>query len=178
MRLLTGVRLCALLAVSSTLMQVPLLAAEACSDFSWNVTRERALFAGPALAVTAGADSGSAPALAPERLYAVQLQPLPQVTFVTAPGKSRAANDGYAGLATLSIATPGAYRIAVDTPLWIDVVADGGLMNVKAFQGASGCNAPHKILEFEFAVARQVVLQFSATTSARIRVSITASSVR
>jgi hypothetical protein len=104
----------------------------------------------------------------------LQLQPLARVTFLTAPGKKLPADGTYAGLASLQIATPGSYRIAVDVPFWIDVVADGGLMTAKGFQDAPGCNAPHKIVAFDFPVARQVTLQFSGSASSSVRVSISA----
>ena len=47
-------------------------------------------------------------------------------------------------------------------------------MSVKDFQGAHDCDAPRKILEFEFRVPRQVVLQFSSATDSDLRISITA----
>jgi hypothetical protein len=147
-------------------------AADPCSDFTWDVSRERALFAGVAVASAAGADNASAPMLVPNKLYALQLRPLSQVTFVTAPGKKITGDAAFGGLATLRISAAGAYRIAVDVPFWIDVVANGGLMNVEKFQGAPGCNAPHKVLEFEFPVPREVVLQFSGDRASSVRVAI------
>jgi hypothetical protein len=167
-----------LLAIDLNGAALPLLAADPCSGFAWAVGRERALFATPALSLAAGTDSASAPVLVPERLYALQLQPLGKVIFLTAPGKNMPADGSYAGLAALRISTPGTYRISVDVPYWIDVVADGGLMSAKGFQGAPGCNAPHKIVEFAFPLARQVMLQFSGPASASIRVAISAASAR
>jgi hypothetical protein len=178
MRSQSRARLTLLLAIGLNMAALPLLAADPCSGFAWEVSRERALFATSALSVAAGADSASAPVLVPERLYALQLQPLSKVTFLTAPGKSMAADGSYAGLAALQISTPGTYRISVDVPYWIDVVADGGLMSAKGFQGAPGCNAPHKIVEFAFPLARQVMLQFSGPASASIRVGISAAGGR
>jgi STE24 endopeptidase len=165
MRSLIVARLGMLLAICLGPLAMPSPAADPC--------RERALFAGSTTAVPAGADSASAPVLLPERLYDVQLQPQANVSFVTAPGKSIPADGVYAGIAALQISTPGVYRIAADTSFWIDVVEDGGLASAKGFQGAAGCNAPHKIVEFDFPVARQVMLQFSGAASASVRVSIT-----
>jgi hypothetical protein len=108
----------------------------------------------------------------------LQLQPQSRVTFLTAPGRKIPADGAYAGLASLQIAAPGAYRISVNLPFWIDVVADGGLMAAKGFQGAAGCAAPHKIVAFDFPVARQVTLQFSGAASSSVRVSITLESSR
>lgn len=158
----------------------PILAADAlpCSGFTWNVAHERALFAGAATQLTAGSEPATAPALVPERLYALQLQPLARVRFVTAPGKSKPGEDTYAGVAALQITTPGTYFIAADAPFWIDVVADGGLVTAKAFQGAHDCNAPHKIVVFDFPVARQFMLQFSGAAGADVRFSVTAAGQR
>jgi hypothetical protein len=167
-----------MLLVSSTLAPMPLLAAETCSEFTWDVTRERALFTGAGKTTAAGVDSASAPLLAPGQLYALQLQPQAKVSFVTAPGRNRATEGSYAGLATLKIATPGAYRISADAALWIDVVADGGLMTAKAFQGAHDCTGPRKIVAFDFPVARQVTLQFSGAENASVRVSVTAADAK
>jgi len=168
----TGACLVSACLVSACLAASPLRAADPCSDFSADVSRERALFAGEAIADRAGADSASAPLLLPERVYALQLRPISEVTFVAAPGRKAGGEHAYAGLAMLRIETPGIYRIALDAPLWVDVVADGGTLPVKAFQGAQDCNAPHKILEFEFAVARKVVLQFSGEHGSTVRVAI------
>jgi len=153
---------------------MPSRAADPCSQFSWDVARERALFAGTATAVLAGTDAASAPRLLAEHLYELQLRPLDQVRFVATPGRQSSGQSAYAGLATLRITAPGRYRIAVDAPFWIDVVADGGLMSVAGFQGAPDCNAPHKILEFEFAVVRELTLQFSGDRGSRVRVGIVA----
>jgi hypothetical protein len=153
----------------------PLPAADPCSSFTWDVSRELALFAGPATALAAGADSGATPSLALDRLYSLTLRPLNEVTFVAAPGKRNGAESGYAGLATLEIKAPGKYRFALDAPAWIDVIADGGAMNTSAHQGASGCAGPRKIVEFEFSVARRVTLQFSGADAATLRLTVTPS---
>ena len=96
--------------------------------------------------------------------------------MVTAPGRQSPNDVGYAGLAKLRIPAAGLYRISVDAPVWIDVVADGGLMGVRDFQGAHDCAAPRKILLFEFPVPRQVVLQISGASSASVRLGVTAAS--
>jgi hypothetical protein len=159
-----------------TLLSAPLPAADdPCSAFTWDVSRELKLFAGPATALAAGADSAAAPSLAMERLYSLTLRPLNEVTFVAAPGKRNTAASGHAGLATLDIKAPGKYRFALDAPAWIDVIADGGAMNTSGHQGAAGCAGPHKIVEFEFSVARRVTLQFSGADMAALRLTVTPS---
>jgi hypothetical protein len=163
--------LMAILALASA----PSFAADPCSGFTWDVSRELRLFAGPATSVSAGADSAAAPALATGRLYALTLRPLSEVTFVTAPGKRNGAENGYAGLATLDIKTPGKYRFALDAPAWIDVIADGGAMNTSGHQGDSGCAGPRKIVEFDFSVSRRVTLQLSGADSPAVRITVTPS---
>jgi hypothetical protein len=158
-----------------TLSSVPSLAADPCSGFTWDVRRELGLFAGHATPRTAGGDSAAAPTLALERLYSLKLRPLNKVTFVAAPGKRNGAEGGYAGLAALDIKAPGRYRFALDTPAWIDVIADGGAMNPTGHQGASGCTGPRKIVEFEFSVARRVTLQFSGADQPALRITVTPS---
>jgi hypothetical protein len=168
------VALTATLLGAVTLIAAPASAAdESCAQFSWDVGHERALFAGEGLRLAAGSDSGSAPTLEMAHLYALQLKPLGEVRFVTTPGGRHFAEGGFAGLAALKITTPGTYRISVDSAVWIDVVADGGLLDVKDFQGAHDCTAPRKILEFDFPVPRTVMLQISAAGNASVRLAVT-----
>jgi hypothetical protein len=108
-------------------------------------------------------------------MYELKLTPQPQVTFALPPGKTMLTDGAYAGLVTFRVTTAGAYRVAVDVPFWIDVVADGRLVATKDFQGAHGCDAPHKIVEYELAAAQPLVLQVSGSTNAVVRLTVTAS---
>jgi hypothetical protein len=152
---------------------IPAVADDACTDFKWDVGKERQLFAGPATAVQAGADLKSAPAVVPNRFYRMQLQPQAEVAFVAGPGKKKAADGGYAGLATLKIPAEGGFRVSIDMPFWIDVVANGVLLPAKDFQGQHDCSAPHKIVEFELVGAQPFVLQFSGAATNSIGVTVT-----
>lgn len=49
----------------------------------------------------------------------------------------------------MTVAQASSYRISLDAPLWIDVLANGGALAARDFQGRAGCSAPHKIVEFE-----------------------------
>jgi len=158
---------------AAALSAMPARADDPCSSFTWDVSRELALFTGQATALTAGTDSGAAPSLSLGRLYRLQLRPLGEVRFVAAPGKGNAVETGFAGLAAIEIRSPGAYRIAIDAPFWIDVVADGGLVRSTGHQGAAGCSGPHKIVEFEFPLARRLLLQFSGADADSVRVTVT-----
>jgi len=95
---------------------LPAPAADACLDFKWDVSAERALFAGSPVALPAGTDPKAAPVVVPNRLYALRLAAQDHVTFAVPPAKKPASSTAYAGLATLNIPVPGSYRIAVDLP--------------------------------------------------------------
>ncbi len=156
----------------------PLHADDACIDFKWDVSKERALFAGTPTALKSAREPASAPVIAPNRLYRLHLTPQDQVTFAVNPGKKAAAKDAFAGLATLKIAAAGAYRIAIDLPVWIDVVASGSLLPAKDFEGQRNCSAPHKIVEFDLAGERPVVVQFSGSMNEDILLTVTTSPAR
>jgi hypothetical protein len=145
-----------------------------CAKFSWNVERERALFATTPQAVAAGHDAASAPQLEPNRLYQLQLTAAAQVTLALPPGKKSAGDSSYAGLARLSLAQPGSYRVSADQPVWIDIVADGKMIDSADFQGRSGCLAPHKIVQYSLPAGRELLLQLSGAPSAGVRLAITA----
>jgi hypothetical protein len=148
-------------------------AADACSGFTSNVARELALFAGAPQGGTTGVVQDSAPTLANERLYELALAPQEQVQFVVAPGKKPRAGNTYGGLAKFRVIADGLYRISLDQPYWVDVVADGKIVPSKDFQGRPGCNAPHKVVEFALSSSQDLLLQFSNAASPRVRVTIT-----
>lgn len=149
----------------------------ACIDFQWDVRKERALFAATPGALNAGTDARSAAAIVPNRLYKLRLVPQDHVNFPIAPAKKPAA-DTFAGLATLKISAAGSYRVALDLPLWIDVVSGGALVAAKDFESQRNCSAPHKIVEFDLTGAQAFVLQFSNATSENILLSVTPTPAR
>jgi len=147
--------------------------ADGCLDFKWDVSKERALFAATPSALQAGKDPMSPPAVVPNRLYSLQLSAQDQVTFKVSPKEKKMAAAGYGGLATLNISAPGVYRIAMDVPSWIDVVADGALLKATDFQGQHECSAPHKIVEFELAGTRPLLLQLSNAGKDKVLLTVT-----
>jgi hypothetical protein len=152
--------------------------ADDCVDFKWDVASERALFAGPATALTAGADAKTAPAMQLQHLYELKLLPQEQVSFATTPGKKSPRGASYAGLATFKIPAPGSYRVSIDMPFWIDVVHDGALVTATDFQGQHGCDSPHKIVVFDLPGTRPFTLQLSNATPQSVRLTITATPAR
>jgi hypothetical protein len=152
--------------------------ADECAGFKWDVSKEHALFRGSSTSITAAKSAASAPALAANRLYLLQLAPQSNVAFAVPPGKTVPAEDAYAGLAVLKLETPGNYRVSVDVPLWIDVVADAKLAPPVDYQGQRDCSAPHKIVEFALSGGTSYVLQISASATTNVRLAVTPAPVR
>ena len=147
-----------------------------CTAFTWDVTHERTLFRQEAQNLAAGNAAAAAPTLATDRLYQLQLRAQTEVAFATQPGK-KMPDEGktYAGLASLTVATGGVYRIALDQALWVDVIADDSLVQARDFQGRPGCNAPHKIVEFLLPAGKRITLQFSGGRVSTVKVTVTRS---
>ena len=147
-------------------------AEEPCVDFKWDVTQERALFAGSAAPLQAGSDAKSAPTIQLNHLYAVKLLPQDQVVLAVAAGKKPPVS-GMAGMLSFNVPASGSYRVALDMPVWIDIAANGALVRAKDFQGQHACGAPHKIVEFDLIGTRPFFLQLSgATDSVRLTVTV------
>ena len=152
---------------------IPALADDSCRDFKWDVSAERALFAGAATSLASGTDLKSAPTILPNHFYQLRLKPQDQVSFVAGPGKKSPPAGAYAGLASVKISQPGSYRFALDAPFWIDVVSNGTLLSAQDFQGQHDCAAPHKIVEFDLVGSQSLVLQLSSAMSDTVRLTIT-----
>jgi hypothetical protein len=146
-----------------------------CTGFTWDVARERALFAQAGLGLAAAKDSSSLKQLSLDKLYQLQLPPQEQVTFPVPPGKKKQTEGVFAGLAGFQVTVAGTYRVAADMPLWIDVISNGKILPTKDYQGQRGCDAPHKIVEFVLPAAQQLILQLSGASEANVRLSITQS---
>ena len=151
---------------------------EGCLDFKWEVSKERALFASTPTSLAAGTEVKSAPALAVDRAYSLKLAPQRQVAFAAGPGKSPGDRPAYAGLATLKVPSTATYRISIDMPFWIDVVARGTLLSPTDFQGQHTCAAPHKIVEFTLQAGSPLVLQLSGGNQDGVVLTVTAAPPR
>ena len=93
--------------------------------------------------------------------------------MVATPGRKKPSDGDYAGLARLKVATAGTYRIALDQPVWIEVIANGIPIRAEAYQGRPGCNAPHKIVEFVLAAGTAITLQLSGGNGPSVRLAVT-----
>jgi hypothetical protein len=143
-----------------------------CGGFKWDVSAERALFAMPAKPAAAGKDRAAAGPVVPNQLYAVTLLPLNEVSFPAAPGRTPPSGS-FAGIVTLSVPTVGKYRVAVDVPLWIDVVGGAAIAPVLDYEGLHDCSAPRKVVVFDLAGRKDWTLQLSAADRATVRLTVT-----
>ncbi len=152
---------------------LPLQAADPCDGFTWNVAHERAVFATPAVPVTAASAAGPAPTLEVDKLYDIALAPQGKVSFVLPPAKKTLADGASAGMVKLHIPGSGKYRVSMSDGFWIDAITDGKFVPTDDFTGAHECRAPRKIVQFQL-VAGDVILQFANANSASVRVTVTA----
>ena len=151
-----------------------LAADDPCAGFTWDIAQERALFATVAEAAPGGIDVASTRLLAPGRLYEIGLNPQEQVKFDAPPGKKARNDHVFAGLARLQMMIAGEYRISLDQPAWIDVVAEHELVASKDFQGRPGCLAPHKLVLYSLPGGEDLILQLSGAPTSRVRLTVTA----
>lgn len=176
-QLRVSARLLVLLGVSAGFGASPMLAHadDPCAAFTWDVRHERTLFSQPARPLAAGQTLAASPSLATDRLYQLKLIAQKEVTLATPPGGKRRVEAAYAGLARLTVHAPGIYRIALDQPVWVDVIASGAIVPAKDHQGRAGCNAPHKIVEFALPAGTPVTLQFSGGDVETVKVTVSRS---
>jgi hypothetical protein len=167
-----------LFAIAWVVGAAPAFAGDACVDFKWDVAQERALFAGSATPLAAGADAKSAPAMQLNHLYELKLPAQEHVSFAVTPGKKNPLEGSHGGLVTFKIPASGSYRVAIDMPFWIDVVSDGALAAATDFQGQHGCASPHKIVQFDLKGTRPFTLQLSNAAPESVRLTVTATPAR
>lgn len=181
-----SIRTAAWLMLSSPLCsfaQQNIVAADPCARYPWDVTRERTLFAAPAAALTAattastraatdGKSNDALPRIVPDRVYQVLLTPSAEVTFPFTPGKFSPGTGGYSGILALRVPVSGSYRISVDLPLWIDVVADGHLAAPSDYEAQHDCDAPRKIVQFALRANEPLLVQLSAAGETSVRIAV------
>jgi len=151
----------------------PAHADDACAAFTWDVHHERELFGTQPQIVTGGQALAASPTLAADRLYQVRLTAQSEVKFLQPPGRKHGDGGAFAGLVGLTVEPGGVYRISLDQPSWVDVIAKGTVVQARDFQGRPGCNAPHKIVEFLLPAASPITLQFSGSSVPAVKVTVT-----
>jgi hypothetical protein len=153
---------------------VAALADDGCDHFSWDVSHELAVMKQPAKPVTAATKGGpGAPALDVDKVYELKLSAQSGVTYVVKPAKPTLDDSAQGGIARFHIARAGLYRVSITSGHWIDVIDGQESIKSKDFQGARGCERPHKIVEFELPANKDLVLQLSGSTDASVILAIT-----
>jgi hypothetical protein len=145
-----------------TLTAMPCLAADEpdCSTFTWDMSRELALFAGAGKTLAVGTTAKDAPRIDVNTLYVLDLRPLGEITLAHAPGKTFGADAvGSGGLLIVRIAAAGRYRITLDAPMWVDVInADERVQSI-GFQGQKPCTLIHKSVEWSLPANVDLIVQ-------------------
>lgn len=149
-------------------------AAEECA-FKWDIHEEHALFVGAAKAAAAASAPAAAASLDLNTLYAVKLAPADALSYEVPPGKKMLTDGTFGGTVAFTVTSPGAYRVALDGPFWVDVVADHQLTATKDFGGPQQCpGGPRKLVEYQLK-AGKYLLQISGASVDQVKVTITAS---
>jgi len=149
-----------------------------CAAFSWDVRHERELFSKEPIDLASGKTAADAPALLADRLYELELRAQPEVHFVAPPSRSWPAEATYAGLARFTVETAGVYRFALDQAAWVDVVTGGIVQSMRGAQGRPGCSTPQKIVEFSLPAGKPLMLEFSASVTPSLKVTVSRSPVQ
>ena len=171
--------LCKLAAVGAAVFMFAHAASAAevdgCTHFTWNVSRELAVMKQTPQPVTAAVKPGAdVPELKTDKLYELALAGQSTVAFATKPGKPTLDDGAQAGLVRFHLDKAGRYRVSITSGHWVDVVDGAQFVKSRDFQGARGCERPHKIVEYELPANRDLILQFSGSPDAKVIISITA----
>jgi hypothetical protein len=146
-----------------------------CTKFTWDVSHELAVMKQTPQPVAAAAKPGKdVPQLQIDKLYEIKLTNQSGVTFVLTPGKPTLPDNAQAGLARFHTDKAGRYRVAITSGHWLDIVDGKQLIRSRDFQGARGCERPHKIVEYDLPAGRELTLQLSGSSDAAVVLSVTA----
>lgn len=146
-----------------------------CTKFTWDVSHELAVMKQTPQPVTAAGKPGKeVPQLKVDSLYEIKLGKQSAVTFAATPGKPTLPDNAQAGLARFHTDKAGRYRIAITSGHWIDIADGTTLIKSRDFQGARGCERPHKIVEYELPAGRDLTLQLSGSPDAAVVIAVTA----
>jgi hypothetical protein len=142
-----------------------------CDAFKWDVSHELAVLTQPAKPLAAAREAKSPVRAELDAHYAVKLAPQGSVRFAAKPGK---ADEGaHGGLLTFHVPKPGRYRVSLTTGHWIDVLDGKNMVVSRDFQGHTGCEKVHKVVEFELSGNKDFTLQLSGAADASVGLAIT-----
>jgi hypothetical protein len=143
-----------------------------CQAPGWDMGREVSAFKSTAENLPAGASSMDLPPLEIGTLYVLKLRPQSDVQFLQTTAKASLVQNPLAGMARFTVPTPGNYRVTVDSPLWIDIVAPGGTIPPARYNGWHECRLFRKTVEYTLRAGQMLVLQLSEATPELVRVVI------
>jgi hypothetical protein len=144
--------------------------------FKWDIHREQALFAGTAKSAVASTSAAAPTSVTLGTLYQIKLFPAESVSYDLPPGKRMLTEGTFAGLLAFHVPATGAYRVALDGPFWIDVVANHQLVGTKDFGGPQNCHGgPRKLVEFDLNADTNYLLQLSGASAEEVKIAITPS---
>ena len=115
------------------------------------------------VAVSAGVKPGEGAKVAVGQAAIVSLHPAKHLALAPA----AKAVPGNGGTVSLTIATPGTYRIALGGKAWVDLVQHGKALTSTAHSHGPKCTGVRKIVDFKLA-AGSYAIQLSGSDSASV----------
>jgi hypothetical protein len=108
--------------------------------------------------------------IAPGKNIALTLEPIDSVTFPL-PLERKPAAGTFGGVYHVTIATAGAYRVALQNGAWVDLVRDGKSLTSVAHMEGAPCSGIRKIVDFALQPGTYIV-QLSGAKTAQTRILI------
>jgi len=168
--------LAALLGVLDVRVMADTTAAEdlraGCMAPGWDMSAELKAFQSAAENVPAGSSSLELPPLELGRLYVLRLGSQTGVQYLVTTPKKSLVQSPLGGLAQFNVPSSGNYRITVDSPLWIDVVAAGATLAPSTYNGWHSCRLFRKTVQYALQTGQAYVLQLSEATPELVRIVI------
>jgi hypothetical protein len=143
-----------------------------CRAPSFDMAAEIKAFQSTAENLPAGLSSLELPPLEVGRLYVLKLGPQSGVQFLATVTKKSLVQNPLGGLAQFNVPSSGNYRLTVDSPLWIDVVASGAALAPSTYNGWHSCRLFRKTVEYALQAGTAYVLQLSEATPELVRIVI------
>lgn len=160
-------------AAALALLAFSVQAADSCSAYKWDVSREVQLYHTSPTTVNVGSDAAGAPAIVAGKLYVLSLQPQEKVRYAVAPSKKMLPDGVFGGVMKLKVERSGQYRLAIDSGYWLDVIHEGKALATVDFNGSAGCDGPRKIVVYELPAGAELIVQVAAVASAQARLTVT-----
>jgi hypothetical protein len=149
-------------------------AAGSCRANGWDMSSEIAAFKSTAENLPAAVAQFNLPPLELGVLYVLKLSAQDGVQYPQPPNQKSLVHSPLGGLATFSVPADGAYRITVDSPLWIDVVGPDGKITPSAYTGWHECRLFRKSVEYTLPGGKPLTVQISEATPELIRIVVEA----